>query len=276
MRLNRVKQRFAMDYFVAALHVVVRVPQLVNYARDPVFLDTLCTKRKNACEFARGFAAFADEHWTRETCAVPGDLLASFVKANRGFRADRQHDARDVVTMVLDTLHEALSKFPWHPTVKDHPVAFRGNPGVWGQSSMVSEIFRGQRVTDVHENVHENFTVLKVQPRDTLTKALAAEGTFARLPLALFIALLKDPDDKHFVSYDAAMTLVENGDPVQYLLAGVMMHHSHPDTNWTTLCRVRGEWRHLVGTSTGTLVTPVKANDILQRDAMMLLYLRKL
>ncbi len=275
-------------YFSAAMQCLLHVPQLVNYARDPVFHSALHAKRKNACDLARAFSDLAKDYWTASSDSAVlscQPTLDAFARVHRAFQGKRhQHDAGEVVLLTLDTLHSALSKLDLprgQPIVKDHPIPFRGDMQAWQTHSstcghsMITEIFQGQQCNTTSDG-KEHFFGLVLEPRDTLDKALTAHletHTFSRLPLVL-VASLSKSDAKQYVAYDATLTVPENDLMIEYTLFAVLLHHgTAEDGHWTALCRLQGSWRHFDDAT----VTPVaNVNDIVQRNAIMLFYIRRL
>ena len=286
-------------YFSAAVQALMHVPQLVNYVRDPLFEKTVGKKTTNAT-VSRAFADVAEAYWTADTTAVLSckALREAFCAAHPAFRSRETNDAGEVLALALATMHAEMSGLhapEGSPTVLGHPVPFSGGADslrAWMDDvdtegrSMVSEIFKGQEMHGTSATTDtpgfRHFWGLVLHARDTLDKAVAAHletTTLTRLPLVLVVSLVKS-EVKQFVSYDAVMTLPE-GETTQrqyarYALSSVLMHHGdghgHVGGHWTALCKLRGEWRHFDDDG----VTPVKVNDIVQRDAVVLVYTRLL
>lgn len=256
----------------AALQCLLHVPQLVNFVRHDMFEGCLFKKRKNACDLAVEFSKLAKAYWTGpedgERSAT--SVLEAFARTHRAFKGKRhKNDAGEALLLFVDTLHAALANAKKIP---DHPVPFEGDAASWDAHaeaagySPVFDIFAGQRRM---EKTHETFWGLALDHSAPVTKALSAYD-FTRLPLILVITLQKS-EDKKFVTYDADMRIGENGFEVRYKLFAALLHHgSADDGHWTALACHAESWTHHDDASSSA----VHVNDVVQRDAVMLLYKR--
>jgi ubiquitin C-terminal hydrolase len=101
---------------------------------------------------------------------------------------------------------------------------------------------------------------------------------FTYLPRILIIHLKRfDGDGKidRFIDYPAELNLEEYAVPEcahHYGLFGVCMHHGAAnDGHYSAVCEVKGQW-HVMDDESVTLLGNI--NDIIQRDAYVLLYKR--
>lgn len=259
----------------ATLQCLLHVPQLVNFVRDDMFAESLVHKRKNACDFASAFAELARKYWTSADVLTANDATEAFMRVHRSFKGKRhRHDAGEALLLCLDTLHAAMGNVQ---KIDDHPVPFEGRPeetDAWQRDSSVTghspivDIFMGQQKVG---DKYEQFTSLTLDPHATIEKSF--EGLeFTRLPLTLVVTL-KKTGDKQFVGYGDELVLHDVAYQVSYKLFAVLMHHGQSTGHWTALAQNRGTWKHFDDAAE----TPVEdLNNIIQKDAVMLLYKRML
>lgn len=257
-------------YLTAAMHCLAHVPPLVAYTHGPEFEATLATRRKNACELARRFAALVRDYW-KASDDPPGTGVSCSAVHAAFCTLHRKHDrdARAALRLLIESLHAALSTIE---RLVDRPVPFA--PGfdaaAWdahclhGGYSLLTEIFESQMVRD---GAAKHSWVVAVEPKASIEKCL--EGLdFTRLPLCLVVNLAGESEGV-FVAYDSTLRLAECNRPVQYKLFGVVLHR---DGDWASLCANKGVWYHRDRTKTVPLEN---INDLLQKDAVMLLYKRE-
>ena len=260
----------------ATLQCLLHVPQLVNFVRDDMFAGSLVHKRKNACDFASAFAELARTYWTSPGGVLStADATEAFMRVHRSFRGKRhRHDAGEALLLCVDTLHTAMGNVE---KIDDHPVPFEvpEEKDAWERDatvaghSPITDIFAGQQKIG---DKYEQFTSLALDPHATVEKSF--EGLkFTRLPLIL-VAALKKTEDKQFVGYGDELVLHDAAFQVSYKLFAVLMHHGSSTTgHWTALAQNRGAWKHFDDAGE----TPVEdLNNIIQKDAMVLLYKRML
>ena len=225
----------------ALVHILMHVPQLANYARDPSFSDHLGTAHPR---FATEFAAACTRYWDDDdldaarTVLLEGDLPC-----------------------VLESFDAALAAVP--VTDADRPFPFRGDAAAWGVAggSLVSEIFRTQVRT---ETGYEHPMVFDVHGQSIARHFAGLDVT--HFPPILVVRLQPDT----FVSYDVVMAVGDR----RYALFAVLLRHAdlrHADREVdreTALCLRGGTWTHM--TSTGA--EPVHVNDVIQKDAVAVFY----
>ncbi len=261
----------------AAMQCLLHTPQLVNFVRHDMFDECLFRKRKNACDIAVEFSKLAAAYWNsddaKDTLST-GGILDAFLKMHRSFKGKRHtNDAGEALMLMLDSLHAALANTK---RISDHPVPFEGDLPSWDAYiassgySPVTDIFLGQRRL---ADGFESFMGLTVD--DAVSKSVSTYE-FTRLPLILVITLQKS-EDKQFTAYDGEMHVHEHlaagKTAVRYALFAVLLHHGDAvGGHWTALACHGGEWTHHDDASS----TRVHVNDVVQKDAVMLLYKRLL
>jgi ubiquitin C-terminal hydrolase len=260
----------------AALQCLLHVPQLVNFVRSDMFEGCLAHKRKNACDFASAFAELAKEYWSSPREAMSTQRATeAFMRIHRSFRGKRhKHDAGEALLLCVDALHSAMGNVQ---RIHDHPVPLEGQEetDAWERHvcatgySPIVDMFAGQRKI---ETGREQFTSLTLDPHATVEKSFE-DIQFTRLPLILMTTLKKN-ETKQFVGYGDELVLHDAKFRVTYRLFAVLMHHgSSAEGHWTALAQHRGEWKHFDDASE-TAVADL--NNIIQKDATMLLYKRVL
>lgn len=253
-------------WFNAALQCMLHVPQLVNFVRDDLFAGCLAHKRKNACDFAAAFSELAKGYWGAGGVLSTEKAAEAFMRVHRSFKGKRhKHDAGEALTLCLDTLHTALGNAE---SISDHPIAFDDaeSKRAWEQHvgsvgySPILDMFTGQRK---HAGEFVHFSNLTMDPADKTFDGLS----FTRLPLVLTVAI---PGDQ-FVDYGDELILRDAAFRVEYRLIAVIMRHA--GDRWTALAQHLGAWKHF-DNSTETTVEDL--NNLIQRDAVMLIYKRTL
>lgn len=298
-------------YFNAALQCLVYCPNMTNYFLAGHETHDVNPKKKLAGALATAYASFSRLYWTQDaaTAMDPSEVRAAFGKACRGFAPNQQHDAHEALVAILDKLHDGLSKLKpgdlavtLRPDVRVKP----WTDSLKGACSVVSEVFRGQLETEVqapgYASVsHDHFTCLSLAVTDATTlnqclqrhmapetvddfkvddRVLQASLTkrFTYLPRILIIHLKRfDGDGKidRFIDYPAELNLEEFAVPEcahHYGLFGVCMHHGAAnDGHYSAVCEVKGQW-YVMDDDAATPLGNI--NDIIQRDAYVLLYKR--
>lgn len=263
----------------AALQCLLHVPQLVNFVRNDMFEECLFRKRKNACDLVTEFSMLAKAYWESDEERSPSRILEAFLKTHRSFKGKRHtNDAAEALTLMIESFHAALANTK---QITDHPVPFEGDQTSWDAYitssgySPITDIFVGQRRLG---QAFETFLGLTLDTASTSVTKTMASFEFTRLPLILMITLQKS-EDKQFTAYDGEMHvrehLAETGAvDVRYALFAVLLHHGDSMTgHWTALACNKGVWTHH---DDATSVPLTHINDIVQKDAVMLLYKRLL
>ena len=298
-------------YLNAALQCLVHCPNLANYMLSGLPENDACTKKKGAHAVAMAFVDFVREYWAH---AGPGPsteaIHASLARSTRNFKLGSCHDAHEALCALLDKVHDGLGRLrPGEHAVrvlpsvcsKDWADSLKG-----GACSVVSEVFRGQVRVDVRageytSTTHDHFTCLSlgVGAHASLTQCLhqhfgpeevddfVVDGQKATatvhkratyLPRILVIHLKRfDGKGKvdRFVGYPSELDMGEYSVPGidhHYQLFGVCLHRGDlDDGHYTACCEVKGVW-HYMDDETATAISNI--NDIIQRDAYLLLYKR--
>ena len=297
-------------YFNAAVQCLVYSPNMTNYFLAGCATADLNAKKKGSSTLAGAYAAFVHDYWTAEGAeADASDVFAAFTKACKGFAPDQQHDAHEAMMSLLDKLHDGLSKLkPGELAVADRPEV-RRKPwldGLKGACSVVSEVFRGQVEAEIvapgYTSVsHDHFTCLSLAVNDAaslsqcLQRHMAPERLtdfkvdgnvieatmtkrFTYLPRVLVVHLKRfDGSDKidRFIDYQSELDLGPFATPEcqrYYQLFAVCLHRGTTDDgHYCAMCEVKGRWYLLDDDA----VAPMSnVNDIIQKDAYMLLYKR--
>lgn len=299
-------------YFNAAVQCLAYCPNMTNYFLAGHAETDLNPRLKGASSVAGAYAEFVRDYWTKDVTTEPADsaqLYAAFVKACRGFAPFQQHDAHEALVCLLDKLHEGLSRMK----PNEHAVAHRPEvcrkpwlEGMKGCASVVTEVFRGQVEAQVHAPgyasvSHDHFTCLSLAVHEASSLAqcfqrhmapetltdfkvddapIAATLTkrFTYLPRILIVHLKRfDACDKidRFIDYPAELDLgayTVAGCQHHYQLFGVCLHRgSVSDGHYTTCGEVKGRW-HFMDDEASSHMKNI--NDIIQKDAYVLLYKR--
>jgi hypothetical protein len=230
----------------AIVYCLSHVPPIANYVRDTSFETHLQTRRKNACDFARVFAAIVTDYWKgTKNLERLEDFASSFSKFSKA-----RDTTPEKVERMLGILHDATKNAvrisdddrPW-------PVSSAMKDALEKDSSIFSE------------------TCL-VNPKDFVCRAGDLSVTRAldkmdvdRFPSILIISI----QDDVFVSYEMDMKL-ETGE--QYSLISAVLKHS--SDSYSALCLHDTTWKHLTRDSEAS----VRINDVIQKDAHILFYMR--
>lgn len=254
----------APGYFVACMRCLTYVPQLANYVMSSTSFDSdMCSRKKNACEFARAFRKACVESWTEPKGEVScADAFEAYQKIHK----KPVEDGRVAFERCVGILHSALGCMkgrPIHPVVPSKSF----DQTTWDEHvrttgrSMVSEIFLGQ------EGASQHFTgVVTLGDSERSVDALK-KRSFTRLPLVLAVVLNHD----FFVAYDTSLHVLEGDDPVEFELFACLLRSG---TSWSAACCHKGAWHHYTNDKTAEKITQI--NDVVQKDAVMVLYKRVL
>lgn len=301
-------------FFNAALQCLAYCPNMTNYFLRGGADRDLCPRRKLASALAGAYAAFVREYWTTPDVATcdHSEVYDAFMKACRGFPANRQHDAHEALVCLLDKLHDGVSRLK----PGEHAVTSRSDVrrepwtnSLKGVSSVVSEVFRGQVEVGVEADgytsvSHDHFTSMSVAISGvaTLIQALqrhmapehvadfkvddkvldaTLHKRFTYLPRILVIHLKRfDGGDKFekldkFVDYPTDLDLGRFALPEcahHYRLFAVCLHHGTVEDGHYTSC---AEVQGQWFVMDDEAATPMKdINDVIQRDAYVLFYKR--
>lgn len=287
-------------YLNAALQCLIHVPGLTNYVLGGYAAKDVSRKRINASAFALEYIELVNRYWTvpEPTPLDTKPLWTALVKLHKPF-ASQMHDAHEAVTVVLKHLHDALGKTPRvNPSIANQHV----DTDPWEASlkkdgySMLSELFVGQTQRIVEAGTyrsvtHEHFTGLTLDltgcnsVTQALQKSLAPETVdgykihdtmvtatltkvvrYAPLILVLHLKRLDDAGHKIDRFVDYTTTLVFQG---VYDLFGVCFHCGD---HYVAACETQGRW-HVMDDDK---VTPIGVNDVVRKDAYVLMYKRRL
>jgi len=298
-------------YFNAALQCLLYSPNMTNYFLAGVPSQDVCVKRKGASTLATRLSDFVRQYWSGADGSMDtSELYGTFCKVCKGFGPEEQHDAHEAMVCMLDKVHEGLSRLkpPNGMDVASRPEVQR-KPWVEslrGACSVVSEVYRGQMETCVQATgytrvSHDHFTCLSLAVNDCTSlaqcfqKFMAPESIsdfkvddtvmdavltkrFTYLPRILLVHLKRfDGNTKvdKFIDYPSELdlsTYVAPGCEHHYQLFAVCLHRGSIDNgHYTACCEVKGRWHMLDDESVGVLGN---INDIIQRDAYVLLYKR--
>ena len=296
-------------FFNSAVQCLLYTPNMTNYFLSQKDAEDLNVKKKGSSGLAAAYGEFVREYWTKEEAAV-APVYSAFLKACRGFSPGQQHDAHEAMVCLLDKLHDGLSRLKPDASVAvaDRPGVARKawTDGLKNCASVVSEVFRGQveaqvQATGYTSVTHDHFTCLSLAVNDASSlvhciqrhmapedlqdfkvdgQTIAATLTkrFTYLPRVLVVHLKRfDGCDKidRFIDYPMELDLKLFAVPEcehHYQLFAVCLHRGTPDDgHYTAVAEVKGRW-HSMDDET---VAPMKnINDIIQRDAYVLLYKR--
>lgn len=299
-------------YFNAALQCLAYCPNMSNYFLSGRAAEDANPKLKGASALAAAYADFVRDYWTVEGAAAdPSAVYAAFVKACRGFTPSRQHDAHEAMVCLLDKLHDGLSRFkPGDVSAVFAKSMTDTGRKAWrdrlrGAASVVSEVFTGQIEAHVQGDgyssvTYDHFTCLSLavsgaslaacmqrhmasEPLsdfkvDGNATAVQLSKRFTYLPRILVIHLKRfDGSDKidKFIDYPAELDLGAFACPGcehHYQLFAVCLHRGTADDGHYTTCgEVKGRWYAMDDEAVAHMPN---INDIIQRDAYVLLYKR--
>lgn len=298
-------------FFNAVVQCLTFSPNLANYFLAGLEATDVCVKRKGASSVAQAMARFVRAYWSEEApLADASELYAAFTKACRAFPRDQQHDAHLALVALMDKLHEGLSRLKPGP----HAVCLRPGvrPQPWkdslkGSCSVISEVFRMQIETSVEGGgvasvSHDHVTCLSLPVNDLasvnqcLAKYMEPEvlpeyqldgggavearltKRFTHLPRILVLHLNRFNGVSkldRFVDYTHELSLGPYCAPEcehHYRLFAVCLHHGSVDGgHYRACCEVRDRW-YVLDDNSATVLGDI--NDIIQRDAYVLLYKR--
>lgn len=267
-------------WFNAALQAIVHVPQIANLFRDrDLFSRILFTKRKNCSDFAIELSRLVEEYWSTLEHTDTKDVSAMidiFTKVNRNFAGRKMYDATECFMKILETLESA---FVQH-VASDLPDT--ANKDAWSEyihknkKSFLSDVFLGQTVQRHTQNGlyghfdHFEGIVISCGNRsveDGIREFLNDSDTgvsrdITKYPRVLPIFFQKTPD-KPFVAYDTRIKVSD----VTYDLFAVLLHTGN---HWLTLAKGPDcVWRCF---DDSKMMVVTNTNDIVQKDAMVVLY----
>lgn len=297
-------------FFNAALQCLVYCPNMTNYFLAGDVSRDINPKLKGAPALANAYAAFVQDYWTTEgTVADPSAVYAAFTKTCKGFTPKRQHDAHEALVCVLEKLHDGLSRLkPGDVSVVgclDDASKKAWKDALKNTASVVSEVFMGLVETRVHgegydNTTHDVFSCLSLPATgpslaSCIEKHMSCERLddfkvdgksipvdltrkFTYLPRILVVHLKRfdgwEKVDK-FIDYQAELDLGDycvDGCTHHYQLFAVCLHRgSIDDGHYTACAEVKGRWYMMDDAS---VVPLANINDIIQRDAYVLLYKR--
>lgn len=296
-------------YLNAALQCLLYSPPLVNYVLAGLAEADLHKKRINACAVASEFVSLAKSYWTRPDPPAldPRPLWAAMCKLHKPFANNHPHDAHEALALALKYLHDALARTP---RVAGSIAAQHVVSEPWEASlakdgySMIAEMFQGQlecAVSDgagYHSLSYEHFNGLSLDLDGcaTVPQAIAKflaptdiddfklpSGAGARVtqtkrlvyaPLILVVHLKRFDARGHkvdrFVDYSTTLDLQQHGPGAgQYALFAACMHR---DGHYVAVCEANGRWFLLDDAA----VSELPVNSVVQKDAYVLLYKKKL
>ena len=287
-------------YLNVAMQCLLYTPQLVNYFLSGLYNQDLLKKRQNASALCEEFASLVHTYWRSEDNLNLDRFIAAFLKCNRSFVLDQQHDAHEVFNMILTILHESLSKTK---EIEESVALEYVNREAWRAQndknySFITELVQNQVEISIEgsESRYEHLWDISL-PIDTcssiqaaLTKYVEAETIhdykrgehtldvrctrkFVYTPVIMIIHLKrfnnKNKKIDKFVDYATELTISAGA---AYALFAVIMHSGTlHNGHYTCCCEVKGHWFKM----DDQVVTPiVDINAIIQRDAYMLFYKR--
>ena len=289
----------APSAFVAALHCLLHVPQLVHYALSEWILKDAYVKSEKACDFLRAFANLARAYWGSAPSSASAHPAWTAFKRLHTVSIQRSDSVFEVLSAAVQSLHAALVKTP---EISGSRALRAVNVEAWRAShaadgySFVSEVFRAQvrkcawslgpdTPVDVAFD-HPWAMDLRVDADDTVAQAisratrdlqvpglgaheLATMGTaYTWLPPALVVHLRRAAP--RYVEYPGELDLSEHvvGFPdCRYALSAVAV--SRPDGTHAVFACEDGAWSEL---REGTSTPLACVNDIVHKHASVLVY----
>jgi hypothetical protein len=266
---------------ISALQAVAHIPQLANLLRNEEFLaKVLFTKRKNCSDFATALSGIMTRYWSSfEHTGVEAitDITDIYVRINRNFAGKKMYDATECFMKIIETLNSVfLPK-------KDFVLPETCDAKAWEEyviknsSTFLSDIFTGQtrRVATDGEVVFNHFDGITISMKHPTVEAGIREflhdtdtnvkQDITKFPLILPVYLQKT-SAKPFIGYDTQLKLSDT----VYELFVVMVHSGN---HWMTLAKgPSGKWNLF---NDSQIVEINDLNSLIQRDAMMLLYKKK-
>lgn len=295
-------------YFNAAVQCMLYCPNLTNYFLAGCDQD-VNPRKKLASAFSTTYAQFARDYWTSRNMDEPNDASAvydAFTRGCRDFDKGQQHDAHEALMNMLDKLHEGLCRMkPMSLGVAHRPELCQQAWQDKHPASVISEVFRGQLEMSVQGSgyssvTHEHFTSLSLAITDStslvqcLQRHLSTEELtdfkvdgniipatltkkFTYLPRILIVHLKRfDDTDKlnKFIDYSSELNLgpFTAVHDHHYQLFAVCLHRGDMDQgHYVACCEVKGHWYYMDDDSVAKMTN---INDIIQRDAYVLMYKR--
>ncbi|ABT16851.1 ubiquitin carboxyl-terminal hydrolase [Acanthocystis turfacea Chlorella virus MO0605SPH] len=268
-------------WLISALQAIIHVPQIANLLRNEEFMSqVLFTKRKNCSDFATALSAIMVKYWSSfEHTGVDSitNITDVYVRINRNFAGKKMYDATECFIKIIETLNSAfLPK-------KEFFLPETCDAKEWEQyviknsSTFLSDIFTGQtrRLTSDGSFVFDHFDGITIgSNHPTLESGIReflhdpdtnVKQEITKFPLILPVYFQKTVQ-KPFIAYDTQLKLSD----IEYELFAVVLHGNQ---HWMTIAKApTGKWNLFDDTRT---VQIQNLNDLIQRDAMMLLYKKK-
>ncbi|AGE59893.1 ubiquitin carboxyl-terminal hydrolase [Acanthocystis turfacea Chlorella virus TN603.4.2] len=268
-------------WFIAALQAIIHIPQIANLLRNEEFMSkVLFTKRKNCSDFATALSGIMVKYWSSfEHTGVESisDITDIYVRINRNFAGKKMYDATECFIKIIETLNSAfLPK-------KEFILPDTCDAKAWEQyvvknsSTFLSDIFTGQtrRITSDGDFVFDHFDGITIGSNHPALENGIREFFYdpdtnvkqeiTKFPLILPVYFQKGAP-KPFIAYDTQLKLSDT----EYDLFAVILHGNQ---HWMTICKSpTGNWNLF---DDNRMVQIQNLNDLIQRDAMLLLYKKK-
>lgn len=264
-------------YLSSALQLLLHSPQLVNYLlSDGCATQDLNGRKRNASVLTKEILSLASRYWKEPDDGTPLDVsavLAALQKHSKTFAKGTYHDAHECFLVVVDALHQGLSKLDRIPNSLARAALDRAHLQAWDEScatgySFLAEIFQGQMLKNA---TYEHFWSLSLNlaDGDKLTQLLEsychnAEVTYGPLLLVLHLNRFDAQGNKleKFVDYGLDLDFAGS----RYVLYAVCLHRG---CHYTAMCENHARWMHFDDAHCTPTEDP---NHIIQRDAYMLCY----
>lgn len=141
-------------YMNATLQALSNSISLRNYMRSGDFKAELSTSPLSMKgRLATAFSQLLNDMWSnRHTALSPFDVRKLIAERREEFAGYRQHDAQEVLTLVLDELHEDLNRAPYpRPLVEDPKTAGRPDADI-AQEAWLGNLKRNNsRIVDIFQ-----------------------------------------------------------------------------------------------------------------------------
>jgi hypothetical protein len=242
--------------------------------------QVLFTKRKNCSDFAIALSGILTKYWSSfEYTGVESvtNLIDIFVRINRNFAGKKMYDATECFIKIIETLNSAfLPK-------KEFVLPETCNAKAWEDyvvkqsSTFLSDIFTGQtrRIASDGDIIYDHFDGITIGMNHSSIESGIREflhdpntdikQDITKFPLILPIYFQKT-SSKPFIAYDTILKIED----VLYELFVVMVHSKN---HWMCIAKSpTGKW-HLFDDV--RMIEIQNLNDLIQRDAMMLLYKKR-
>jgi ubiquitin C-terminal hydrolase len=268
-------------WFISALQAIIHVPQLANLLRsEEIMSQVLFTKRKNCSDFATAISGILTKYWSsfEHTGAESvSDIVDIYVRINRNFAGKKMYDATECFIKIIETLNSAF--LPKKEFVLPNTCDAKAweDYVVKNSSTFLSDIFTGQtrRIASDGDIIYDHFDGITVgMNHSTLDSGIRdflhdpdtnLKQEITKFPLILPIYFQKT-FAKPFIAYDTQLKIAD----VMYELFVVMVHSKN---HWMSICKSpTGKWNLFNDTQ---IVEIQNLNDLIQRDAMLLLYKKK-